>query len=270
VTRPDFSALNPALSEIPPTVNRQGNGSEGNPDLAPTKVTAYDATLEYYAHSGGLAALELFYRTVTGYIEPETVTVPYSTSFCTANGIPTSGGLGGQCNVIIGTSASSGTGFIDGFELQGQKFFTFLPSPFDGFGVQANYSWIDSSAPIPGQNGLPTVTGQLTDVSKNNASFILMYEKYGLSARLATTYRSSYIESYYPGNDTLPPTDVVRPTIFVDMSLYYNITRDLAVSAAATNLANAYYNSYSGTPLFPRDIRLFDRTFRLGIHYKFE
>ena len=270
VTRPDFSALNPALSEIPPTVNRQGNGSEGNPDLAPTKVTAYDATLEYYAHSGGLAALELFYRTVTGYIEPETVTVPYSTSFCTANGIPTSGGLGGQCNVIIGTSASSGTGFIDGFELQGQKFFTFLPSPFDGFGVQANYSWIDSSAPIPGQNGLPTVTGQLTDVSKNNASFILMYEKYGLSARLATTYRSSYIESYYPGNDTLPPTDVVRPTIFVDMSLYYNITRDLAVSAAATNLANAYYNRYSGTPLFPRDIRLFDRTFRLGIHYKFE
>jgi iron complex outermembrane recepter protein len=270
VTRPAFSALNPALTEIPPTVNRQGNGSEGNPDLAPTKVTAYDATLEYYASGGGMAALEAFYRTVTGYIEPETYTEPYSTSFCTSNGIPTTGGLAGQCNVLIATSASSGTGFIDGFEVEAQKFFSFLPSPFDGFGVQANYSWIDSSAPIQGQNGLPTITGQLTDVSKNNASVILMYEKYGLSARLATTYRSSYIESYYPGNDTLPPIDVVRPTMFVDLSLYYSLTRNLALSAAATNLANAYYNSYSGISLFPRDIRVIDRTYRLGIHYKFD
>ena len=270
VTRPDFGALNPALTEIPPTVNRQGNGSEGNPNLAPTKVTAYDATIEYYAPSGGMVAFDGFYRTVTGYIEPETVTVPYSTAFCAANGIPTGGGLGGQCNVIINTSASSGTGFIDGFEVQGQKFFTFLPAPFDGFGVQANYSWIDSSAPIPGQNGLPTMSGQLTNVSKNNASVILMYEKHGLSARLATTYRSSYIESYYPGNDTLPPIDVVRPEVFVDLSLYYNLTKSLAVSAAATNLTNEYYNSYSGTPLFPRDIRLIDRTYRVGIHYRFD
>jgi TonB-dependent receptor len=270
VTRPDFGALNPALTEIPPTVNRQGNGSEGNPNLAPTKVTAFDATLEYYVPSGGMMSLEAFYRTVTGYIEPETVTVPYSTDFCVANGIPTGGGLGGQCNVIIGTSASSGTGFIRGYEVQAQKFFTFLPSPFDGLGVQANYSWIDSNAPIPGQNGLPTISGQLTNVSKNNASFILMYEKRGLSARLATTYRSSYIESYYPGNDTLPPIDVVRPEVFVDLSVYYNITRSLAVSAAATNLTNEYYNSYSGTPLFPRDIRLIDRTYRLGVHFKFD
>jgi iron complex outermembrane receptor protein len=270
VTRPDFGALNPALTEIPPTVNRQGNGSEGNPNLAPTKVTAYDATIEYYAPSGGMVAFDGFYRTVTGYIEPETVTVPYSTDFCTANGIPTGGGLGGQCNVIINTSASSGTGFIDGFEVQGQKFFTFLPAPFDAFGVQANYSWIDSSAPIPGQNGLPTMSGQLTNVSKNNASVILMYEKHGLSARLATTYRSSYIESYYPGNDTLPPVDAVRPEVFVDLSVYYNLTKSLAVSAAATNLTNEYYNSYSGTPLFPRDIRLIDRTYRVGIHYRFD
>lgn len=270
LTRPSFGALNPALTEIPPTVNRQGNGSEGNPNLSPTKVTAYDATLEYYSPSGGLAAFEGFYRTVTGYIEPETITVPYSTAYCVANGIPTGGGAGGTCNAIIGTSASSGTGSIEGFELQGQKFFTFLPAPFDGFGVQANYSWIDSSAPIPGQNGLPTIDGQLTNVSKNNASFIFLYEKHGLSGRLATTYRSSYIESYYPGNDTYPPIDVVRPTVFVDLSLYYKVTRNLAISAAATNLTNEYYNSYSGIPLFPRDIRLYDRTYRLGIHYSLD
>lgn len=270
LSQPGFSALNPALNEIPPTVNRQGNGGEGNPNLSPIKVTAYDATLEYYAPSGGMAAIEGFYRTVTGYIEPETITVPYSTAYCQANGIPTTGGVGGQCNVILGTSVSSGKGFINGFEIEGQKFFTFLPAPFDGLGVQANYSWINSGAPIPGQNGLPTMIGQLTNVSRNNASVILMYDKYGFNARLAGTYRSKYIESYYPGNDTYPPIDVVRPTVVLDLSLYYHVTKHFAVSAAATNLTNAYYNSYSGIPLFPRDIRVFDRTYRLGFHYNLD
>ena len=270
MSQPGFAALNPALSEIPPTVNRQGNGGEGNPNLSPIKVTAYDATLEYYDPKGGMAAVEGFYRTVTGYIEPETVTVPYSQAYCQANGIPTSGGAGGQCNVIIGTSVSSGKGFINGVEVEGEKFFNFLPAPFDGFGLEANYSWINSGAPIPGQNGLPTMIDQLTNVSRNNASVIFMYDKYGLNARLAATYRSKYIESYYPGNDTYPPIDMVRPTVMVDLSLYYHITKHFAVSAAATNLTNAYYNSYSGTPLFPRDIRLFDRTYRLGFHYNLD
>ena len=270
MSQPGFAALNPALSEIPPTVNRQGNGGEGNPNLSPIKVTAYDATLEYYDPRGGMAAIEGFYRTVSGYIEPETVTVPYSQAYCAANGIPTSGGAGGQCNVIIGTSVSSGQGFINGVQVEGEKFFDFLPAPYNGFGVEANYSWINSGAPIPGQNGLPTSVGQLTNVSRNNGSLILMFDKYGLNARLAATYRSKYIESYYPGNDTYPPIDVVRPTVVVDLSLYYNITKHFAVTAAATNLTNAYYNSYSGTPMFPRDIRLFDRTYRLGFHYNLD
>jgi outer membrane receptor protein involved in Fe transport len=95
-----------------------------------------------------------------------------------------------------------------------------------------------------------------------------MYEKYGLSGRVAATYRSSYIESYYPGNDTDPPVDVVKAATFVDASLNYALTSQFSVSAAATNLTNAHYNSYSGTPLFPRDIRTIDRTYQLGFHYR--
>jgi outer membrane receptor protein involved in Fe transport len=134
--------------------------------------------------------------------------------------------------------------------------------------VQATYTWINSSAPIPGQNGLPTQEGQLTNVSKNNGSLIFLYEKYGFSARLAATYRDKYIESYYPGNDTLPPIDVVKATTYVDLGLNYDVTPQVTVTAAATNLANAVYNSYSGTPLFPRDIRTADRTYQLGLHFK--
>lgn len=268
VTRPDFGSLNPALNEIPPTVNRQGNGSQGNPDLTAIKVTAYDATLEYYLPKGGSASIDAFYRSVSGYIEPETKEVPYDQAYCKANGVPLTGGSAGECNAILGTVASSGQGYIAGFEVAGEKFFDFLPSPYDGFGVQANYSFIQSNAPIPGQNGLPTTSGELTNVSKNNASVAALYEKYGLSLRLAATYRSSYIESYYPGNDTLPPIDVVKPTTYLDFGALYAITPQLSFSLAATNLLNAYYNSYSGTPLFPRDIRTVDRTYQFGFHYR--
>jgi outer membrane receptor protein involved in Fe transport len=105
-------------------------------------------------------------------------------------------------------------------------------------------------------------------VSKNNASAILLYEKYGLSGRLAATYRDKYIESYYPGNDTFPPIDVVKPTTYLDLGLNYALTSQFALSFAATNLLNAHYNSYSGTPLFPRDIRTVDRTYQFGVHFR--
>jgi iron complex outermembrane receptor protein len=268
LSRPDFGALNPALSITPPTVNRQGNGSEGNPNLADIRSTAYDATLEYYFKHGGYLSAGVFYHDVSGYIEPETVTQPYSTSYCQAQGIPTGGGIGGTCNVLISTSASSGHGYIEGFEASAEKFFDFLPGPFSGLGAQLNYTWLESRAPIPGQNGLPTIEGELTNVSKNNFSAIALYEKYGLSARLAATYRSKYIESYYPGNDTDPPVDVVKPTTYLDFNANYALSKQVYVQFAATNLLGAYYNSYSGTTLFPRDIRTVDSTYMVSLHFR--
>jgi len=133
---------------------------------------------------------------------------------------------------------------------------------FDGFGYQANYTWINSSAPIPAR----TVSrpGRPVDqFSKNNASLILLYEKYGFSTRLAATYRDKYIESYYPATtrcrrSTCEADDVSRSRV------NYDVTPQLTITAAATNLLNAYYNSYSGNTVFPRDIRTVDRTYQLG------
>ncbi|HUO98801.1 MAG TPA: TonB-dependent receptor [Rhizomicrobium sp.] len=268
VSRPDFASLNPALSTTPPTINRQGNGSQGNANLSPIRSTAYDVSLEYYMPGGGSVSVAGFYHNISGYIEPETYTIPYDQTYCIANGIPTTGGISGQCNIIISTVASSGTGYVEGTELSAQKFFDFLPGAWSGFGVQATYTWIQSNAPIPGQNGNPTTSGELTQVSKNNGSLILMYEKYGLSVRLAATYRSKYIESYYPGNNTYPPVDIVKPTTYLDLGVNYAVTNQISLSLDATNLLGAYYNSYSGTTLFPRDIRSADKTYALGVHFR--
>jgi TonB-dependent receptor len=268
LSRPDFAALNPALTTTPPTVNREGGGSQGNANLSPIRSTAYDLSLEYYMPGGGAVTVAGFYHDVSGYILPVSFTRLYDQNYCIANGIPTTGGISGQCTIRISTSESSGKGYIEGMEANVEKFFDFLPGAWSGLGVQATYTWIQSNAPIPGQNGNATRTGELTNVSKNNGSLILMYEKYGLSARLAATYRSKYIESYYPGNNTFPPVDIVKPTTYLDLGVNYQATDQVSVSFDATNLLGAYYNSYSGTPLFPRDIRTVNKTYSLGVHFR--
>jgi iron complex outermembrane recepter protein len=267
MTLPNFSALNPATSILPPTVNRQGSGSAGNPDLAPTRSTAYDLSLEYYLPGGGMASIAGFYRDVKGYVESVTETVAYDSDYCTEHSIP-QGGSTAQCNVVISTSVSSGKGYIEGYELAVEKFFDFLPGFWSGFGTQLNYTWIQSRAPIAGNDYFADMEGELTNVSKNNYSAVLMYEKYGLSVRLAATYRSKYIESYYPGNDTTPPIDYVNGTTYVDLGVSYNLTPQIMVTASATNLLGEYYSSYSGTPLFPRDVRLVNKSYTLGVHYR--
>ena len=64
------------------------------------------------------------------------------------------------------------------------------------------------------------------------------------------------------------PIDVVKPTTYLDLGLTYALTKQFGLSFAATNLLNAHYNSYSGTPLFPRDIRTVDRTYQFGVHFR--
>lgn len=264
---PDFGALNPATSILPPTINRKGSGSQGNPDLSPTRSTAYDVSFEYYFPGGGSATAAAFYRDVKGYVESVTETIPYDADYCTANGIA-QGGVTAMCNVDITTSVSSGKGYIEGYELSAEKFFDFLPGFWSGFGMQANYTWIQSRAPIPGNSLYAATKGELTNVSKNNYSAVLLYEKYDLSVRLAATYRSKYIEAYYPGNDTTPPVDVVNGTTYLDLGVNYNLTNQVTLSASATNLLGEHYSSYSGTSLFPRDYRMVNKTYSFGVHYR--
>jgi TonB-dependent receptor len=267
MTLPGFGSLNPSTNITPPAVNRQGSGSAGNPYLAPTRATAYDVSLEYYFPGGGSATIAGFYRDVKGYVIPVTETRPYDPAYCVANGIP-QGDNTAMCNVNISTSTSSGAGYIEGYEVAVQKFADFLPGFWSGFGAQLNYTWIQSTAPIQGNQYFAATVGDLTNVSPNNYSAVLLFEKYGFSARLAATYRSKFIEGYYPGNNTTPPINVVKPTTYLDFGTTYNVTPQITVTGAITNILGEAYHSYAGTEMFPRDTRIVNKTYKVGLHYR--
>lgn len=252
VTRPDFASLNPALSLTPPSINRPGYGSAGNPNLKPVESKSFDITLERYFDNNGYVSAAYFDRRIDGYLQP-------FQQVETINGLP----------YTVTRPQNAGKGKLHGYELSAQKFLDFLPGALNGLGVQANYTYItgttESANTLGGSDY--TVT-PLLNVAKKNANLALIYEKFGINGRLAYTHRDSYVESLNNGGIQLPPTNVVRPRNQLDLSLGYEINPHVSIQFNAWNLLKASYESYSGYESFPRDIRYDPAVYSLGLRFK--
>ena len=251
-SRPDFGSLNPSLSLNPPTTNRLGFGSSGNPNLSEIKSNSVDASLEYYFARTGLISFAGFYRDINGYIQT------YSQN-TTIGGVPYS----------ISSPQSAGSGHLDGFEAAYQQFFDFLPGPLSGFGAQLNFTYIDGSTQAPAVFGGSSVTTPLGNVSKNNGNAVLIYEKYKLSARLAYNYRGEFISAFNLPGAQLPNSQYFKPENHLDFSASYDLSDHLTVTADATNLTRNNLHEYVGAKILPQDIRLEERTFSLGVRFKY-
>jgi TonB-dependent receptor len=251
---PDFSQLNPSLTLTPSTANTVATGSGGNANLKPTKSTSYDATLEWYFSPVGSVTGGVFYHDITGYIE--------NYSF--------EQNIGGVDYLISGPQ-SSGAGHLEGAELAYQQFFDFLPGAWSGLGVQANYTYIDSSLSTPAISGDGFIKTQFQNVSKNNGNLALMYEKYGISARLAYNYRSKYSEFFLAASGVLGNNSQMydKPANQVDLSVSYDISKNFTVVVNATNLFGANFHSYAGKGTsLPQDYRYQDRSVGMGVRFK--
>ena len=262
IRRPDFGSLNPGLSYIVATnPNVQNSGSAGNPDLRPQKSESFDATLEYYWKSG-FVAVAGYYRDITDRV----ISAP-SLEFID--------GIGYNIN----RPRNVGEAKLKGVEVSGQAFFDFLPGALSGFGVSGNFTYADSE--VGGDDrlaGLP-----LQGVSKYNFNTGLFYDKFGLSARLVYTYRSSYYDGDTTGlNLVRPITDAelaagitptnlnyVRPGGRLDFGIGYELNENLRVDVGGTNILGNKYRSYFNPTGFNRDIRWDDTIYTAGIRARF-
>ncbi len=252
ISLPAFSDLNPNLFTFPPAPGTPvGSGSGGNPELDPIESLSYDLSLEYYMEDGGIASIALFYRDVKGYIstfsQEEVIDgQPYN----------------------ISRPFSSGDGTLEGAEIAYTKFFTDLPEPFDGLGVQLNYTFIDGEVNLPdGQGG--EFTTELAQVAEHNGNAVLIYETGDLFARLAYNYRGDYIESFTTPGIQEPKTSNVRSAGRIDASIGYNITDNFTVTVDGTNLNDEKFYNYWGNPGRSRDRRDPGRTISVGASYQF-
>ena len=262
VTRPNFADLSPVVSLNSPTTTggALGTGSGGNPDLKSVTSDNFDLALEYYFAKSSYATVTGFYRSIDGYVQ-------------TFASTETIGGVG----YIVTRPRNSGKGHLDGFEAAYTHFFDFLPAPFRGFGVQANYTYIEGDADAadtaPGAAVGARVRRPYTQVSKDSYNVVGIYERGSFSARLAYNWRGGYVDTFDGPNAPGSPLRTIRvkATSRMDFSASNNLGKHMTVTLDATNLLNQKFQDYFGEDahLHPRDSRLFDRTIEFGLRYRY-
>lgn len=210
--------------------------SMGNPKLRAITADQVDLSLEYYFAAVGSLTMNVFHKKFNDYIQNGNYILPI-----------TNNGVTRDVSVTLPVNAEGGK--ISGFEIAYQQYFDFLPAPWDGFGVQANYTRIKNSGienqslTIDTADG-STVTGsaragsinpgRLEGLSDHQYNLVLMYEKAKFGARLAYNWRSEYLISINDCCIGLPVWNEAEG--FLDGSLRYLVTPNVELSVQGSNL----------------------------------
>lgn len=205
--------------------------NSGNPALDPFRATNYDASFEWYFRDESLLSLSLFYKDVDSFFtRASTLEVPYSQSGLPASLPPASSPLrnlldaGLDPMVEIRAVENGGAASLKGFELTYQQPFTFLPAPFDGFGFQGNYTYVDSD--------------EIVGFSPNAYNATLYYEKDRFSARLSAAYREAYqtVKPNASGRDE----QGYNSTTNIDFASSFKLTDNIDITFEAINLTDEF------------------------------
>lgn len=221
ISLPDYLAVAPRgtaniVDPQPPSGFRENNfASVGNTFLKPTKAWNYDLTGEYYTDYGGAYIISLFYKDVSDQLTPVTqLQVP----------IP-----GQDPNVLFDfdSTFNASEGNTYGLEFGTNQPFTFLAAPWDGFGIQANYTYVDSETEVSG------VKTRFPGSSEHNFNVNAYYERQSWAARIAYAYRSEYLRILSPTNSLW--TNAITQ---VDASLSKKLGDNWDVILTGSNLTN--------------------------------
>ncbi len=248
IGRPEFSNLARRLQLS--DISQPGvalTATAGNPDLDPYEAQKYDLSAEWYYAEGSLISVALFYYDIASFIVTGKSQVD----------------LFNDGNIWTVTRPENGEGGeIQGFEVGLSHQLTQLPSPFDGLGLQAAFTSIDSSAtekdPITG-GALP-----ITGLSENTYTVAITYSKDKWNGSIRYNARDDYYNRimrgapvYFEGTESL--TAQVR----------YKFNRSLDMFLQGTNLTDWGSKSYIVDPLLQGQSRHIGRNFIVGANYRF-
>lgn len=243
ITRPNFDQLTPSLSL---NVNDR-TGFRGNPNLGKLSANQLDATLEHYLSPSDHLYGALFYKQVKGFIQTASTSLDV-----------------GGTTYTLSTPSNGDNGRIRGLEVGYQAFFKSLP----GVGLQANATFISSSAPSPLTGG----TAPLEGLSKRSANIVALYDNpVGFSARLAYNWRSDFnagARLSYPGNDgTIEYTPLTAKAYGVmDAYLSYTFKPGFRLALEANNLTRTVRQTTYSDYRLPAATYVDDRRYAISLN----
>lgn len=244
LTRPNVTDTAPRI-----TVSTDApTASGGNPQLVPFLATQFDGSLEWYFAPSGMLSGAVFYKAMDDYI----------TQSNTEINIP------GRGTVRLSSSVNGGNAKVYGAEAAYSQVFTFLPAPFDGFGVQGSYTHTEVKADYTA--GSRNIKDQLIGLSKNSFNLVGFYDKGPLSARLSYVWRDKYLSS--TGSTVQAPT-YVAAFGSLDGQLSVRAADNLTLSLEGINIAGAHQDTYNDSKMRFGEINYYGRTILFGIRAEF-
>lgn len=272
MARPPLGNLSPGV-----TVSVSGTArtvSAGNPLLDPQRAKTYDLGFEWYFNEGAMLGAVLFYKDIDSFIQNTRETRPYNTS-----GLPDSLLEGTTAlptdDFVFTVPVNTPGGALRGVELNYTQPFTFLPGFLKDFGVQLNYTYVDSEVQYVLSSGALAQKAALTGTSKNSWNASLYYEGERLSGRISATNRSDYLIQV-PGteagfNSEANGVHGQSGTTVLDASIRYKISDRMEVSLEGSNLTNEAQESWVSNPAvqLPLEYSETGRQYLLGLRYKF-
>lgn len=293
IARPQLASLTPGTTAFPtglPTNGSAPSVTVGNPFLQPFRATNFDISFERYFGKNGLIAVAFFVRDLENFPQQTAGEVPLSAIYD-----------GGTYQTILGTitdaqllayTQANGVyaarqfnnapgGVIRGVEFNIQSNFSFLPAPWDNFGVTANYTHIDSRLSYltgtslatrqTGANGTAVNTyasAPFLNTSPDAFNATLYYEDKKFSIRVSGAYRTRYVNRFPLATGTCSVglttnaggvcnSPIVadfgyrEQTFNLDFASSYEITPWARISLEARNLTNViqWNTMYAANPL---------------------
>ena len=261
ITRPNFANML-GLQVSGYNDDRVGNETWtiGNVNLKPMKSSQVDLSLEYYYGKGNLISATYFNKDIQNFITANVLSNQKVGLVDPKSGVD---------NWTVQSFVNAGGGRLQGLELQSNNTLGY------GFGVAANYTFTDGTAPA---SSFIDNLGVFTQSSKHNVNLVGYYENQTYSARLAYNWRSKYMireGAYWYGNRMHANYGTL------DASFGWNVYKNVALTLEVNNITKQDDIQYGAAdasdtaikdPLragYPAWSFKGERTYTLGLSAKF-
>jgi TonB-dependent receptor len=243
----------------PGQVRLSGVFNAGNPDLLPIRADNFDVTAEWYFSSVGQLTASLFYKRLYGVLTNDIVRREFTNNGVTLDAVVTS------------PVNSDQVGKIKGAEFSYQQVYDFLPGFLSGLGLQANYTYVQSSGvpqstlsatdPDVAAGRVPTISGEgfpLQGLSKHTINVTPFIDIGPLSMRASYNWRSRYLLTL---RDVITPFDPIFQSAYgqLDASITWSITDQIKVGVQGVNLLNSVTKTEAAVQDANGDVRIIPR-----------
>ena len=274
---------NTPTNQLPPIFQNYTTDS-GNPFMKPTMANNFDVAFEYYGRGKNLH-LSAFYKRLTD--QPVYTSVQQPVAVDLGNGT-----IENTTAVATNVLNSPDAATVKGIEVGGRMFFDMLPGWLAGFGIEGNYTFVDSKNPgdrYRDINGVIRNDAPLVGLSRHNFNVMLLYERNPISFRVAYSWRSEYLQSTN-ASGTNPTYDFyTAPGVFTNIvtslptygdaygqleaGIRFKVTENFQFGIQGTNLLNSMQRTlmggYANDRKFVRSWFQSDRRISVGANLAF-